>query len=104
MTQITIEKTTEPTENEYPVISKEILNKCHELWNKLFEIQGILYLCNKSVENCFPDSTTTPNYDDISAISASFSHCVDALQDATGIIDLEIEVPLSNLNRAVIQN
>ena len=100
-----VETATEPKklETEFPVIPKEILDKCNQLWNEIYEIQNILFLASKSVES-FSNSSTIQNYDNNDAILATLRHCVNALQEASNSLDTEIETPLSKLNRAVIQD
>lgn len=86
------------TDNEYPVIPKEILDKCNELWEKINEIQGILYLTSETVKDSFISSVNTPTYEQSCAVSSSLSHSVRILAEIRDSLDVDVEMALSKLN------
>jgi hypothetical protein len=95
----TTEKTTEPINNEYSVVPKEILDKCYELWTKINEIQGIVFLTSETFRDHFADSTNKPSYEQTCAVSSSLSHSVKVLTEISNSLDVDIEMALRSLNR-----
>jgi hypothetical protein len=89
----------ENNNNEYPVVSMEIMDKCYELWTKINEVQGILFLTSETFNNCFASSASNPSYEQSCAMSSSLSHSVKMLAEIGNSLDVGIELPLSRINR-----